>query len=213
MVMMDTEHIIKRQYAKWAPFYDRCWKGYTTSTLQRAYEVLNPTGDEKILDLACGTGSLEEIILKKHPYQHIVGFDITKEMLLVASKKSKVHPNVRFLCGSASKLPFAAESFDIVVCSNSFHYFREPTKVLAECHRVLNPDGRLIILDWCRNYFTCQLCDMFLKVFDPAYHNCYRFEELQGILEGENFQTRIGTMFQLRKFWGMMCFDAIKKKP
>lgn len=198
-----------------AECYDRRWKGYITSTLQRAYEVLNPAGTERILDLACGTGALEEIILKKHPNQRIIGLDLTEGMLRVACKKFAVSNNVHFLCGDASNLPFAAGSFDIVVCCSSFHHFNEPSRTLAECHRVLTSNGRLVLLDWCRNYLTCQLLDVFLRNFnlDPGYFNCYRFEELRSILEGEDFQTRSGTMFRLRLFWGMMCFELIKKKP
>ncbi|HHT9126652.1 MAG TPA: methyltransferase domain-containing protein [Candidatus Brocadiia bacterium] len=210
---LEKEQKIQRQYTRLADRYDSRWKGYIASTLQKAYEVLNPAGNERILDIACGTGVLEEIILKKHPYQRVVGFDLTKEMLQVACKKFAIRHNVHFLCANASKLPFATGSFDIVVCCNSFHYFIEPSTILDECFRVLNSDGRLILLDWCRNYLTCRLCDIFLKLFDHAHHNCYRFDELQSLIEGENFQIHSKMMFRANRFWGMMCFEAIKKKP
>ena len=193
--------------------YDSRWKGYIVSTLQKAYEVLNPTVDERILDIACGTGALEEIILKNHPYQHIFGLDLAEGMLGMACKKFTTHPNVHFLRGNASKLPFHIESFDIIVCCNSLHYFIEPSKVLAECHRVLNPNGRLILLDWCRNYLTCQLLEIFHRVLGPTYHRCYRFEELQGIIEGEKFQICSKMMFRVNILWGMMLFETIKKEP
>lgn len=197
--------------------YDCRWKGYILSTLQKAYEVLNPTGDERILDIACGTGVLEEIILKKHPYQQLVGLDLAEGMLRAACKKftppETNHPNVHFLCGNAAKLPFIDESFNIVICCNALHYFIDPPKVLVECHRVLNSNGRIIFLDWCRNYFTCQLLEIFHRVLGPTYHRCYRFEELQSIIEGENFQICSKMMFRTGIFWGMMCFEAIKKKP
>ena len=192
--------------------YDSRWKGYIVSTLQKAYEVLNPNGDERILDIACGTGALEEIILEKYPNQRIIGLDFADGMLSVACKKFAVYPNVHFLRANASRLPFPAKSFDIVVCCNALHYFIEPSKVLAECHRMLNPNGRLILLDWCHDYLTCQLLEIFHRVIGPTYHRCYRFEELQSIIEGENFQIRSKMMFRVNILWGMMLFEVIKKK-
>ena len=55
--------------------------------------------------------------------------------------------NVLFQEGSASALPFAAASFDVVVTRLSFHHFDEPRKVLAEMLRVLKPGGTLAVAD------------------------------------------------------------------
>jgi ubiquinone/menaquinone biosynthesis C-methylase UbiE len=53
----------------------------------------------------------------------------------------------RFRQGDAGAMPFAAESFDRIVCQAAFKNFTEPLKALNEMHRVLRPGGRAIIED------------------------------------------------------------------
>jgi SAM-dependent methyltransferase len=47
--------------------------------------------------------------------------------------------------GSALALPFAAERFDAVVCTEAFHWFPNPHVALAEFRRVLAPGGRIFV--------------------------------------------------------------------
>ncbi len=44
-------------------------------------------------------------------------------------------------------MPFAADSFDFIVCRAAFKNFAEPVQALNEMHRVLRPGGRALLLD------------------------------------------------------------------
>src|SRR3989338_907130 len=203
-MMVSFEERVRRQYDQVAPAYDKRWEGYVFSSLSFLKEWMRVTGSEKILDVACGTGALEELIVKEHPSQSMTGVDISENMLHVAKRKLAAYPSVSFFQSGATDLPFAEDTFDLVVCANSFHYFDDPAASLREMRRALKKGGRLIILDWCRDYLVCQVCDLFLKVFDPAHKYCYRQHELNRFLIGADLRVLAGHKFKLNLIWGMM---------
>jgi ubiquinone/menaquinone biosynthesis C-methylase UbiE len=108
-------------------------------------------------------------------------------------------------------LPFDNDSFDVIVSANSFHYFDDPVASLKEMRRVLKPDGKVIILDWCRDYLTCKICDIILKSFDPAHQQCYTQNEFHRLLEDANFAVSRATRIRFGVVWGLMVATAILK--
>ena len=99
-----------------------------------------------LLDCGCGTGPMISLLYEKDPTKHYTGVDITPKMIEVASAKGL--SGVRFVVGDCEDLPFGAESFDAVICSNSFHHYPNPQKFFHSVHRVLRPNGRLILQDY-----------------------------------------------------------------
>ncbi|MEO1132089.1 MAG: methyltransferase domain-containing protein, partial [Cyanobacteria bacterium J06639_1] len=167
--MNAIEGIIKQQYDDIAHVYDRRWNRYISNTLTffQTWVDINPTAN--VLDVACGTGELERLLLQKYPSLHITGVDISDKMLERARQKLKGYANLSFEHTTAASLPFANDSFDAVISANSFHYFSHPEKVLSEMRRVLKPGGTLTILDWCKDFLLCRVCDGILKLLDPAH--------------------------------------------
>jgi ubiquinone/menaquinone biosynthesis C-methylase UbiE len=58
---------------------------------------------------------------------------------------------VRLTVGDSENIPFAAGTFDVVTCSNSFHHYPNQLAALREMHRVLRPGGRLLVVDGFRD--------------------------------------------------------------
>jgi len=207
---MEKEHKVKAQYDNMATIYDRRWEKYVSSTLGFLEKWIQVKGHENVLDIACGTGALEELLVSRYPALNITGIDISERMLSVARLKLKRYPKAVFQKGRASELPFPDEHFDLVVCASAFHFFDHPEKSLSEMRRVLKTDGKVIILDWCHDYVTCRICDALLKVFDPAHKRCYCQKELRRFLEQAYFRVRAEQRFRFRLVWGMMVAEAIK---
>jgi ubiquinone/menaquinone biosynthesis C-methylase UbiE len=204
-----TEAKVRQQYNQLAAVYDQRWKRYVTNTLEflKAWVQLSPT--ESVLDIACGTGEFERMVLTEHPTQAMIGVDISKEMLAIAQQKLRTAPNVLFQIASASALPFADRSFDIVVSANAFHYFDNPTAALSEMKRVLKPDGKLVILDWCRDFLVCRVCDVVLNLIDPAHRQCYTQAEFHHLLIATGFKIERGKRVRFGWIWGLMIATGI----
>ncbi|NES78680.1 MULTISPECIES: class I SAM-dependent methyltransferase [Okeania] len=199
---------IQRQYDELANIYDLRWRNYIINTLTflHNWEQIEPQAS--ILDVACGTGEFERLLLDKNLKQEIIGVDISENMLNVARKKYQAYSNVKFQQASVHSLPFNSHSFDVVVCANSFHFFDKPQVALGEMKRVLKPNGKVIIIDWNKDYFVCRICDWFLQIFDPAHQQCYTQAELHQLLVSAQFEVHSATKFRLGVIWGMMAVTA-----
>ena len=109
-------------------------------------------GDERILDIGCGTGTLTRDIaaaLTDKNKSVCVGLDAAEQMIEIAWRKAAGILNIRFEAAIAEKLPHSNESFDAAVSTFFFHHidFELKKSVLAETARVLKPGGRFIIVD------------------------------------------------------------------
>jgi ubiquinone/menaquinone biosynthesis C-methylase UbiE len=203
-------HIVKEQYDRLAEKYDQRWQGYILSTLKCIISSIELDGSETILDIACGTGELERLIISRHPNQKITGIDISIKMLDVARRKSEAYKNVNYIQAQASKLPFRNNSFDIIVSANSFHYFLNPQAAVGEMSRVAKQYGRVIIMDWCRDYLLCNIYDKFLKLYDPSHRVCYTQKECRLFFERVKLYVASQRRIRLRFFWGMMITSGVK---
>lgn len=206
--MSDIESTVRDQYNQLADRYDRRWKRYIADTLVFFKTWANLSPDAVILDVACGTGELERLLLAENPQQQIIGVDLSDKMLAQARQKLQAFPQVQFQVATARSLPFSDHCFDRVISANSFHYFDAPQAALQEMRRVLKPGGRLLLLDWCRDDWFCQLCDLILKWIDPAHQQCYTQQELHDLLTSTHFQICRSTRVRLNLIWELMAVEA-----
>ncbi|BAZ46927.1 type 11 methyltransferase (plasmid) [Chondrocystis sp. NIES-4102] len=207
---MDMNEVkVRTQYDRLADIYDLRWRNYILNTLTflRDWEQIEP--QDNILDVACGTGEFERLLLERNPTQQITGIDISNKMLNVAKEKYQTYPNVEFHQASVHSLPFESDSFDVVVSANAFHYFDNPLVALTEMKRVLKPNGKLVILDWNKDYPICRICDWILQIFDPAHQQCYTQEELHQLLLSAEFKIHRASKVRFGFIWGLMVVTAI----
>lgn len=205
----EVELTVRDQYDQLADRYDQRWKNYITDTLTFFKTWANLSSDAVILDIACGTGELERLLAADNPHQRIVGVDLSEQMLTQARHKLQAFPQIKFQQATVRSLPFPDHGFDVVISANSFHYFDDPLASLQEMQRVLKPDGRLVLLDWCRDGWFCQLCDLILKWIDPAHKQCYTQKELHNLLTLAQFQIGRSTRVRLTLIWELMAVEAM----
>lgn len=199
---------VHQKYQEIAPDYDQRWQSYINRTLSFLDSWAEIPTEATVLDLPCGTGEFEHLLLAKNPTQKIVGVDISEAMLQIAQQKYENYPNVSFHTAKASDLPFDSNCFDRIICANSFHYFDDPIAALNEMKRVLNPNGKLIILDWCRDYLSCKILDFVLKIFDSAYQQSYTQEEFHNLLMSAKWNIDRASKVRLTILWGLMVVTA-----
>lgn len=105
---------------------------------------------ENILDLGCGKG--KDTIAAANlitPHGKAVGLDITESMIELA-KSSAIESNIsnaEFVLGDIENLPFADDTFDVVMSNCVINHAKDKFKVYKEINRVLKSKGRLVISD------------------------------------------------------------------
>ena len=208
--MADSE-VIQKQYDRWAGVYDWLWRGYTRRTLPLLLDAARIAPGERVLDIGSGTGAFEERLAETVPSAEVVGVDMAPAMVDRARRKLRGTPSVSFRRADAHALPFGNERFDVVVSASTFHYLGRPAVALAEATRVLRPGGRLVILDWCRDFWTCRVMDEVLLRLDPAHDGCYTLAEMQGLLAGSPLMFRRGARHRAGLIWGMMTVEALRR--
>jgi ubiquinone/menaquinone biosynthesis C-methylase UbiE len=112
---------------------------------KRIADGLRP-GDS-VLEVAPGPGYLAIELARLGPYR-LAGLDISRTFIRMARENAaRVGVNVQFQEGDVAAMPFAAETFDVIVCRAAFKNFGDPLGALREMHRVLRPGGRALVID------------------------------------------------------------------
>lgn len=110
------------------------------------------TGDDRALDLACGTGDIAFAVAAEGA--RTVGLDLTFRMLELAKAKpvpvSRFPVPVTFLAGDMTRLPFATSTFNLVTTGYGLRNVPDLRVAIEEIARVLKPGGRLLSLDFNR---------------------------------------------------------------
>lgn len=124
-----------------AGWYDRFMRK-DRAAYEEMYALIRPVVKAKtVLELATGTGLIAKNIV--NAAAHIEATDASAEMIAEA-KRDNHSTKLHFSVQDMFRLPYAEESFDVVIVSNALHIVPQPEKALAEIHRVLKDDGVLI---------------------------------------------------------------------
>lgn len=118
------------------------------STIGTQLRFFGPNFGPDHIEIACGTGTLLEMIMKwrkrqKLPSVKVIGIDYAPSMLAGAHKRFANDPQVTVQHADAAQLPFADNSFDTANIANSIHCFPTIDGALTDILRVLKPGGTL----------------------------------------------------------------------
>ncbi|PVU82465.1 demethylmenaquinone methyltransferase [Cellulomonas sp. WB94] len=117
---------------------DRYWRRATLA-------AVGAKQGEQVLDLAAGTGTSSEPLADAGV--RVVPCDLSFGMLEVGKRR---RPDLGFVAGDATALPFADESFDAVTISFGLRNVVDTAGALAELLRVTRPGGRLVVCEFSR---------------------------------------------------------------
>ena len=170
---------------------------------------MNPQPNNKIIDVASGTGDLAKIISEKNYNQNIICcVEPNKGMLETGKEKLKSFSNIKWYLSSAEKLPFKENTFDFYTISYGIRNVTNINLCLKEAHRVLKPGGRFLCLEFStvenevlnllyQKY--SKLIPLFGKIFvgkaEPyeylisSINKFYNQNELMDLLEKNNFSN------------------------
>ena len=101
-----------------------------------------------VVDLGCGTGRLSERLIGEFPESTVLGIDLSAGMLVrAAGRLDGAGPShTGLVLADAHRLPIAASAVDVIVCTESFHWYHDQPGVLDGLATALRPGGRLVIV-------------------------------------------------------------------
>jgi demethylmenaquinone methyltransferase/2-methoxy-6-polyprenyl-1,4-benzoquinol methylase len=147
-----SKQVAKESYDRLSKWYDMLAASSEWQHTQQGLQLLKPSNGERILEIGFGTGSaLLEIGKGVGAEGLVAGIDISQGMLKVAMQKlenAKIDSSIMIECGDGADLPYEDGEFDAVFMSFTLELFDTPEipLVLQGCHRVLKPNGRLVVV-------------------------------------------------------------------
>lgn len=116
------------------------FNAYVAARYQQVVNLIPQKSQQKILDIGCGDGVLLSLISQKTK-SRLFGLDFDQASLDYAKTKVKA----KFIQGSAGKIPFKNNLFDLILATEIIEHLSRPELMLQEISRVLKKGGRAII--------------------------------------------------------------------
>lgn len=144
---------------------------------------------KKVLEVGCSGGHLCGLLQEVFPTAKITGIDVYEPAIREAKAR---YPKLTFSVADAHKLPFADNSFDLVISSETIEHVLDPAKMLKEIERVMKPTGEALVeMDsgslpfrfiW---YFWTKFGKG--KVWRHAHLHPFTSKELERLISGNGF--------------------------
>ena len=154
------------------------------------YELIRPLVRHKtVLELATGTGLIARHIVNAAAY--IEATDASAEMIAEAKRDTR-SAKLHFSVQDMFRLPYANQSFNVVIVSNALHIVPQPEKALAEIRQVLKDDGVLIAPTFTHagNSFSGKAKAFFMKLAGFPLHSKWTSEEYLRFLQQNGWAVR-----------------------
>jgi len=143
---------LQREFNRWAQEGEgEKMEHHHLNITEKTIRLMDLRTGERVLDLGCGSGWATRLLARlvsdgPEGFGQVVGLDVSDEMIRQARAASKDFENILYVWGSAQQIPWEENFFDKVLSVESFYYYPDQDRALAELFRVLAPRGRMFIL-------------------------------------------------------------------
>ena len=115
--------------------------------IERYLDRLDWSGDALHVEVGCGTGPVARRMAARAGRGRVVGIDPSAGLIASARERAADLPNLAFETGDGTALPFEPNTVRSIVMHTVLSHVPEPTPLLVEASRVLEPGGRLVVCD------------------------------------------------------------------
>lgn len=175
--------------------YDRFMRK-DRAAYEALYALIRPVVKGKtVLELATGTGMIAKHIVSEA--KHIEATDASAEMIAEAKRENR-RTKLYFSVQDMFHLPYADQSFDVVIVSNALHVVAQPENALAEIRRVLKDDGVLIAPTFTHgdNMLYGRVRALCMKLAGFPLHSKWGYTDYLEFLEKNGWRVRKSTVLQ-----------------
>jgi len=111
--------------------------------------MMSPSINKKLVDVACGTGDIGKLFLDRtEKKSKVTSIDPNKKMIKQGKNKLSRYKNIEWITAPAEKLPITSNSFDYYTISFGLRNTKDLDRALSEAYRVLKPGGRYLCLEF-----------------------------------------------------------------
>ncbi len=186
--------LVEKHYNKLAGIYDIRWKKYNNKTAEEIIKNIDIKNSLKILDAGCGTGVLIHKLLEKNSKVNITGIDISEEMLKIA--KYKFNKNVKLINSDVEDLKLK-NKFDLIIFNSNTHYLNDLNKVIKDFKKLLNENGKLILVDWSKDSILFKILNLYWKLKIKSFKRIYTTNRVKEILTNNGFKIEKAYNFKI----------------
>lgn len=172
---------IQDQYNKQAHLFQAAHKS-AEDAIRQAICVSGVTDRDTVLDVACGPGILSCAFAKQA--KHVTGIDVTPSILEEAKKlqASYGNSNVTWQNCDVYRMPFADDSFSMVITRYAFYHMEHPVLVLKEMVRVCARNGKIVLIDSALPAEKARAFNAIELERDPSHTKALNAEEVSQIM-------------------------------
>jgi len=144
-----VEGVFNQVYNKYDLMNDFMSLGIHRFWKKSLINMMNPSLNKKLIDVACGTGDIAKLFLENTSKDsEITCIDPNKGMIGLGKRKLINYKNIKWVISSAEKLPLPDNIFDYYTISFGLRNTKDLNKALSEAYRVLKPGGRFLCLEF-----------------------------------------------------------------
>ena len=103
---------------------------------------------DRLLEVGFGSGYLLEQVLARRLCRQVAGVDVSPDMVEQVTRRLRRYVKLgeaHVRQGDIESMPFADDEFTALCSVNTLYFWRDPARALAECRRVLEPAGRIVL--------------------------------------------------------------------
>ena len=144
-----VQNVFNKVYDKYDLMNDFMSLGIHRLWKKDLLNMVNPSPNQKLIDVACGTGDIASLFLKNVSKNYdVTCVDPNKGMIKKGKEKLNKFKNLNWIVSSAEKLPVNQNLFDLYTISFGLRNTKNINKALSEAYRVLKPGGRFLCLEF-----------------------------------------------------------------
>ena len=144
-----VENVFNQVYDRYDLMNDFMSLGIHRLWKKNLLNMMNPSPNHKLVDVACGTGDIAKLYLKHvNKDSQITCIDPNKGMIKKGKEKLNKFKNLNWIIAPAENLPVAKNSYDFYTISFGLRNTKNLDRALSEAYRVLKPGGRYLCLEF-----------------------------------------------------------------
>ncbi len=144
-----VQHVFNQVYDRYDLMNDFMSLGIHRLWKKSLLNMMNPSSNQNLIDVACGTGDIAKLFVKHvNKLSRIACVDPNKGMISKGKEKLSKFKNINWIISPAEKIPLSDNLFDFYTISFGLRNTANISKALSEAYRVLKPGGRFLCLEF-----------------------------------------------------------------